>query len=134
MFCPNPDCPHARRVGDPAAYREGITECQECGSPLVETPPEPGPVSYEKFEPVFEIGNAALVPLVDSLLQTAGMRFFFKGIGTGIDFIAGPAKVYVEADRAEEARELLADVSAASEEDGLSLVENETDEGEDSSE
>jgi hypothetical protein len=33
-----------------------------------------------------------------------------KGIGGGLDFVSGPVKVYVEPHRAEEARELLAEV------------------------
>jgi hypothetical protein len=117
MYCPNPDCPHARSTGEPAEYREGITQCQECSSTLVEAYPESRAVAYERFVPVFEIGSAGLLPFVESLLQSSGMRFFVKGIGSGFDFVSGPVKVYVEPDRADEARELLSDVSAAPEDD-----------------
>jgi hypothetical protein len=123
MFCPNPDCPYAERTGEPAEYREGITQCQDCGSTLVEARPESQAVAYERFVPVFEIPGAGLLPFVESLLQSSGMRFFVKGIGSGFDFVSGPVKVYVEPDRADEARELLADVSAASEDDGPALVD-----------
>lgn len=112
MFCPNPECPSVRS-GEPAEYRAGSTECSDCGSKLVEARPEWELLDYARFERVFEIGNAALVPVVDSLLQTAGIRFFFKGVGTGLDFVLGPAQVYVEPDRAEEARELLKELGAA---------------------
>jgi hypothetical protein len=108
MFCPNPDCSHARQTGEPAEYRTGLTECQECGSALVETAPEWEFVAYEKFEPVFEIPNPTLVPFVESLLSGAGIRFFIKGVGSGLDFVSGPVRVWVEKDRASEAQELLA--------------------------
>ncbi|MGH9321694.1 MAG: putative signal transducing protein [Vicinamibacteria bacterium] len=65
--------------------------------------------------PVFDVPSAGLVPFIDSLLQQAGMRFFIKGIGSSLDFVSGPVKVWVEEDRADEARELLEDVSPAGE-------------------
>jgi len=123
MYCPNPDCPHARETGQPAEYREGIEECQDCGSRLAEAGPESPAVAYERFVPVFEIPSAGLLPFVESLLQSSGMRFFVKGVGSGFDFVSGPVKVYVEPDRADEARELLAEVSAAPENDGPVLVD-----------
>jgi len=123
MFCPNPDCPYAERIGEPGEYREGVTQCPDCGSTLIEARPESQAVAYERFVPVFEIGSAGLLPFVESLLQSSGMRFFVKGIGSGFDFVSGPVKVYVEPDRADEARELLADVSAAPENDGPALVD-----------
>jgi preprotein translocase subunit SecY len=33
-FCTNPDCPHRKETGGFAEYRDGITICPECGSPL----------------------------------------------------------------------------------------------------
>jgi hypothetical protein len=114
MFCPNPECPVARGTGEPAEYREGVTECSDCGSPLVEARPVWESIDYERFVPVFEIGNAALVPVVDSLLRASGIRFFIKGIGSGLDFVSGPVKAYVEPDCAEEARALLKEVGEPS--------------------
>ena len=110
MYCPNPECPHLLDTGEPAEYRSGTTNCDDCGTALVETKPdfsEEEPIDFEKFVPIFEVPNAALVPLVDSLLQQAGIRFFFKGVGSSLDFVSGPVKVWVEEDRADEARELL---------------------------
>jgi hypothetical protein len=123
MYCPNPDCPYAQRTWEPAEYREGITQCQDCGSTLVDVRPESQAVAYERFVPVFEIPGAALLPFVESLLQSSGVRFFVKGIGSGLNFVSGPVKVYVEPDRADEARELLADVSAAREDVGGASVD-----------
>jgi len=28
-FCPNPDCPHKKKIGRPAEFREGITLCSD---------------------------------------------------------------------------------------------------------
>ena len=33
-FCTNPNCPHREETGRFAEYRDGITKCPECGSPL----------------------------------------------------------------------------------------------------
>ena len=35
-YCLNPDCPHKKKIGRPAEFREGITHCSDCGSPLSE--------------------------------------------------------------------------------------------------
>jgi preprotein translocase subunit SecY len=35
-FCLNPDCPHKKKTGHPAEFREGITHCSDCGSLLSE--------------------------------------------------------------------------------------------------
>ncbi len=38
-FCPNPDCDHRRRLGEPAEFSAGVTRCSDCGSILSETAP-----------------------------------------------------------------------------------------------
>ncbi len=134
MYCPNPDCPHVRSTGEPAEYRKGITECEDCHASLVEDRPEMERSEPEELVPVFEITNAALVPFVESLLTSAGIRHFIKGEGVqdffgwgrlavGFSLIAGPPVVYVEPDRAEEARELLADVKSAPADDGQTSLD-----------
>ncbi len=35
-FCLNPDCPHKKKIGRPAEFREGFTHCSDCGGPLSE--------------------------------------------------------------------------------------------------
>lgn len=35
-YCLNPDCPHRKKIGRPAEFREGFTHCSDCGSPLSE--------------------------------------------------------------------------------------------------
>ena len=39
-FCPNPDCKHKKRTGQPAEFKEGITTCKDCGTQLVEENPD----------------------------------------------------------------------------------------------
>ncbi len=130
MICGNPDCPHAVRTGEPAEYRDGIRECQDCGAALVEADTlATDTVAYEEFVPIREILNAAVVPFVASLLSSEGIRYFIKGEGvqdffgwgrlvSGFNLITGPPVVYVEPDRADEARDLLADVEDAPESEG----------------
>lgn len=41
-FCPNPDCKHKKRTGQPAEFKAGITTCKDCGTQLVgENPDQP---------------------------------------------------------------------------------------------
>ena len=34
--CPNPECPHVKRLGKPAEYVAGVGSCSDCGSQLAE--------------------------------------------------------------------------------------------------
>ena len=47
-FCTNPDCPHKQETGHFAEYRDDITKCPECGSPLSDKMVEP-PAKNEKI-------------------------------------------------------------------------------------
>jgi hypothetical protein len=133
MICPNPNCPG--RTEKPAEYREGVTTCHDCGTPLVEGNPEADEVEYEPFVSVLTIADASLVPIVKSLLSSENIRFFIKGegvqdlfgsgrLGSGFSIITGPPVVYVEPDRAEEARELLAEVESVEPENDESPSDN----------
>lgn len=61
-----------------AEYREGFTTCSDCGAALVESLPEAdhpqGP-----FVEVFESADAALMPVVASLLHGSGIPFLVQG-------------------------------------------------------
>jgi preprotein translocase subunit SecY len=80
-------------------------------------------VGYEKFVPVCTPRSAAIVSFVESLLQSAGIRFFIKNeqvqdlfgigrVGTGFSIFIGAPAVFVEPTRADEAAELLASIEA----------------------
>ncbi len=107
MFCPK--C-HAE-------YREGFEICSDCHIPLVqELSQEPSPAVPE-FAMVISTGDAALIPLIKSLLENAGIEFTAKGEGLQHLFawghlgsshsLVGPAEFWVRAEDEEEARELL---------------------------
>ncbi len=122
MYCPNPNCPHAQTTGEPAEYQPGVTQCQDCESTLVDTKPTPEPEpEHVEFVPVLTLSNAALVSFARSLLESAGIRFFIKNegvqdlfgmgrLGSGFNPLTGPPIIYVDPDRVEEARDLLADL------------------------
>lgn len=101
-------------------YREGYTRCADCEVDLV----APGP-EEEEGEPdveivkVFEATNAAVLPLVQSVLQDAEIEFMTKGdhlqdlfavgrLGMGSNNAIGPATIWVRKDDEAEARELIA--------------------------
>jgi hypothetical protein len=80
-------------------------------------------VDYERFVPVLTPRDAAMVPFVESLLRSAGIRCFVKNeeiqdlfgvgrLGTGFSTFTGPPTVSVEPGRAEEAAGLLANIEA----------------------
>jgi hypothetical protein len=108
-------------------YRDGFTHCNDCDVDLVE------PIAGESPEPdtelvkVFQSGNPALIPIVESLLRDAQIEFMTKGqsvqalqgaIGTSLIV---PVQYFVRDEQAEQARELLAGVEESHivEEEGL---------------
>ncbi len=66
-FCTNPDCPHREETGRFAEYRDGITKCPECGSPLSDNTVEL-PKKSEKIES----------DLFMKILITAGLLLIYR--------------------------------------------------------
>ena len=109
MICPECGC----------EYREGFTHCVDCDVDLVAegTPAEP----EMKLVKIYEGGNAAVLPLIESLLRDADIEFMKRdamqnlfalgrfGTGIGNDTL-GPAEFWVLAEDEAVARELLAGV------------------------
>ncbi len=67
---------------------------------------------------VYETGNVALVPLLESLLDSAGIEYMVKGesiqnlfgsgtFGTNLNYAIGPVEFWVREDAADEARQLV---------------------------
>lgn len=48
-YCPNPDCDHRKRLGEPAEFNEGSTICSDCGSTLSGTVPHFPVVEKQKL-------------------------------------------------------------------------------------
>lgn len=118
-------CPKCR-----SEYRPSVSACTDCDVPLVEDlpvenlPAEDLPeVQHEAKETVvvFSTGNAPLLSLAESLLRSGGIEYISRGSGLqdllgagrlgGFNPIAGPAELIVEAELADEAHALLADLS-----------------------
>ena len=99
-------------------YREGYTQCADCGVPLVETSPEQQGEPDAELVKVFESNNAAVLPLVQSVLLDAEIEFMTRSeglqdlfalgrFGTGSNNAIGPAEIWVRKEDEAEARALL---------------------------
>ncbi|HUR80643.1 MAG TPA: DUF2007 domain-containing protein [Thermoanaerobaculia bacterium] len=106
MICP--DCN--------SEYREGFTRCVDCDIDLIEIPlPEPE-VNLVK---IYEGGNPAVLPLIESLLRDADIEFLARGqavqelfaLGSfgagGGSNTSGPVELWVREDDAEAAKALI---------------------------
>jgi len=108
MYCPKCN----------AEYREGFTECATCNVSLVnELPPQVEP-DYIKFVTVCEAGDSAFISFAKSILDSEGIKYFFKGegvqdlfaggrLGTGFNPVVGPVQIQVDQNDAEYAKQLL---------------------------
>lgn len=109
-------CPSCR-----AEFREGIERCPDCDVDLVhDEPPAPGEPE-RKLVGVFRTAEPELLPILKGLLESSGIPYTIRGeellglfpgtgIGLAIDTHSRAAEVQVPAERAEEARRLLATV------------------------
>jgi hypothetical protein len=97
-------------------YREGISQCTDCGAELVEQlPPEP---QYEFVQPVtvFTAIDDNLANIAVSLLDSAGIRSFTQE-GTGTDVFGSiapgfPVEVQVMPEDADAARQVLTELES----------------------
>jgi hypothetical protein len=94
-----------------ADYREGFTECADCGVALVEgTPPEQEP-AYIDLVTVFETPDPAAFAVAESLLQAAEIDYVVQNEGTENIFPQlGAMQIQVYSTVARKAREVLKDV------------------------
>jgi hypothetical protein len=104
-----------------AEYREGFTRCTDCDVELIAPPPPPPPDDRPKIElvKVFEGGNPALIPVLESLFDDAGIEysttsenlqdlFAWGRFGSGFNYAIGPIMFYVRAEDEAEARAIVA--------------------------
>lgn len=111
-----------------AEYRDGIDSCPDCELALVaELPAESHPDL--KMVNVFETADVALLPVVTSLLDSAGIAYMVQGAeALGVLPVGGygagvtrhgqgmSVNLFVEESRAEDARELLVPMTEGEEE------------------
>jgi hypothetical protein len=99
-------------------YREGYTHCANCDAGLIEPPPPPALPPIESLVKVYETGNAAVIPVLESVFQDAGIEYLAKGegiqdlfgwgrFGTNLNYVVGPVEFYVNEEDAGEALELV---------------------------
>lgn len=113
MICP--------KCGD--EYRDGFWECAECHVPLVNKHLESQPLTrdHPDLVTIFTAGDAALLPVIESVLRGAGIEFLAKSagvqdlfgwgrIGLGYNALTGPVEIQVSADDREAAEELLKEI------------------------
>ena len=100
-------------------YRDGFTRCTDCEIDLVEPPAPAGELPVSRLVKVYETGNAAVIPVVQSLLADAEIDFMTKGepiqdlfgwgrFGTNLNYVIGPVYFYVREEDQQEAAAILA--------------------------
>ena len=99
-------CPKCR-----SKYKEGITECPDCGVPLVaELPPEPK-AEFVDFEEVLATFNPGDIAIIKSILNGEGLTYFFKGEQfSQVRPLVEPARLMVRKEQAQKARAILKDL------------------------
>ena len=103
-------CPQCR-----VEYREGFTECADCGVALLAGTPPPEPDSFDPkldLVVVLESDDPIQIALVKGLLENAEIPYFVLGqIATLVQdvdpFLRKHLRVQVPSDRETEARELI---------------------------
>ena len=100
-------------------YRPEFTRCSDCDVDLIEPPPPEEPPRQIDLVKIFETGNPALIPLVESVLADAGIEFMTKfenvqhlfgwgTFGSNLNYVVGPVYFLVRGEDVEEARTLVA--------------------------
>ena len=96
-------------------YREGFTRCTDCDEELIPSPPPQEDDSRSQIElvRVFEEGNPALIPLVKSLFEDAGIECTTSSeslhdLFAGGSYAVGPVFFSVRREDEAEARAILA--------------------------
>ncbi|KQC03453.1 MAG: hypothetical protein APR54_09415 [Candidatus Cloacimonas sp. SDB] len=98
-------CPKCR-----AEYVEGITHCPDCNVKLVKELADDSLDDKIDLEIVFETPNPALIPIVKSILEDAGIYYKTKSEGLQTIYALGLVKFQVKKEEAQTARELLKDL------------------------
>lgn len=109
-YCPNGD----------GAFDDWVSECPECGSSLVDTPPDPFDIAIdrERSEPTWLVTapNEIEASLIAGRLRDAGIPVMLRPGGPGLGAWASAFSfehgVYVRATDLDRARDVLGDATA----------------------
>lgn len=118
MYCPNPDCPNIDATGDPAEFREGTLQCDDCGSFLVAGEP---PASLSEEAQAERRGPMVTVATYETpeaahagrgLLASNGIDAYvgddmMVGLLQPLSEVVGGVKLTVAEENAEQATEIL---------------------------
>jgi len=100
-------------------YREGFTHCGSCDVDLVAALPPDDSDPAIALVKVYETGDAAVIPLVESLFGDANIEYMTKGegiqdlfglgrFGANFNNTIGPVEFFVRAEDVEEAKAIIA--------------------------
>jgi hypothetical protein len=100
-------CPKCR-----TEYREGFSICADCNVDLVTALlPEPKP-EYIEYEEIMATYNPADVAVIKSILDAEGITYFFHGENfMHVRPLVEPARLMIDKEEAEDAKELLKDLN-----------------------
>lgn len=94
-------------------YREGFTECADCGVPLVESLPAEAPHPEMNMVTILEASDPTEITLAESLLLEEKIPYVKEfDQATGVNPATGPVAIQVPEEHAEAALELLQDLKA----------------------
>ena len=118
-------CPQCR-----AEYRDGIERCPQCDVALVAALPADAADEQPdaKLVKVYASGEASMIPVVQSLLDSAGIEYLAKGeeaqdlfgwgrLGTSYSYVTGPVEFLVREEDEAAARAVLEELAVAVPED-----------------
>lgn len=98
-------CPQCR-----TEYRAGFDVCADCHISLVAVlEPEPEP-EYVEFEHILDTYNPADIAIIKSILVSENLTFHFQGDHLALRPIGEPARLMVDRQQSEIAKELLRDL------------------------
>ncbi|MGZ3605162.1 MAG: putative signal transducing protein [Thermodesulfobacteriota bacterium] len=106
-------CPKCR-----TEYTEDLAMCPMCKVSLVNESSGQANPEFLKFVTVHETGDPAFIAFAKSILQSEGIKYYIKGeglqdlfaggrLGTGFNPVIGAAKIQVDENDVEKAKELL---------------------------
>ena len=122
-YCPNPNCPYRHETDHVAEYEDHATLCSDCDTELVAEKPEfeaPADPSWDEMVPIMHVSDPALGPVIESILDGAGIHHYVHGsnvqnlfgagrIGAGFNVVAGQPVLFVDSARVEDAKALLSE-------------------------